>query len=101
MATVFKGFESADVTTETTVYTTPASTTTTIVGMSIANTSSNAVLVSVKKNAAHMVKDVPIPVGGSLIVVGGEQKTVMNEASTLSVLADDTVDVILSVMEQA
>ena len=101
MATVFKGFESTDVTTETTVYTTPASTITTIVGMTIANTSASTVLVSVKKNVAYMAKSVPIPVGGSLIVVGGEQKTVMNTASTLSVLSDGTVDVILSVMEQA
>lgn len=100
MATVFKGFESTGITTETVVYTTPVSTTATIVGMTIANTTSNAVTVSVKKNTAYMVKDAPIPVGGALVVVGGDQKVVVNESGTIDVTSDGVVDAIISVMEQ-
>lgn len=101
MATIFKGHETVGVTTESTVYTTPALTTTTVIGMTIANTSAAAVTVSVKKNLAHLVKDAPIPVGGSLVVIGGDQKTVVEAAGTIKVSATGTVDIVLSMMEQA
>ena len=101
MATTFKGYESTGVTTEATVYTTPALTTTTIIGMTIANTSTGAITVSAKKNLAYLVKDAPIPVGGSLVVIGGDQKTVVETAGTIKVSATGTADVVLSVMEQA
>lgn len=95
----FKSFQSTSVTTETTVYTGPASTETTVIGLSVACTSANPATVSVKLNSAYIVKDAPVPVGGSLVAIGGEQKVVVEATDTLSVISDETVDVITSVLE--
>lgn len=95
----FKGYETGGVTTETTVFTGPASTETTVIGMTVANTSGSATLASVKKNTAYLVKDAPIPNGGSLIAIGGDQKLVIEATDTISVTADNAVDVILSTLE--
>jgi len=46
-----------------------------------------------------LVKDAPIPAGGSLVIVGGDQKMVIEPTNTISVSADNTVDVVLSVLE--
>ncbi len=99
MANNFKGYEATSITTETTVYTGPASTQSTVIGLTVANTSSSAITVSVKKNSAYMVKDAPVPVGGALVVVGGDQKVVMEATNTLKVTSSDTADVIVSALE--
>lgn len=101
MATVLKGYESTNITAEIIVYTTPALTTATIIGMTIANTSTGTITVSVKKNLAYIIKDVPILVGSSLVVVGGEQKTVVEAEGTIKVSATGTADVIMSMLEQS
>ena len=58
-----------------------ASTTQTIIGMTVANVSSDVINVSVKMflntTETYIVKDAPIPTGGSLVVVGGDQKVVL------------------------
>lgn len=95
----FKSFQSTSVTTETTVYTGPASTEVTVIGLSAACTSSSPATVSVKLNSAYIVKDAPVPVGGALIAIGGEQKVVLEENDTLKVSSDETVDVVISVLE--
>ena len=95
----FKSYQSTGVTTETTVLTGPASTQTTVIGMSVANTGTGAATASVKLNTAYLVKDAPIPVGGSLVVIGGDQKTVVEATDTISVISDVTVDVITSTLE--
>jgi len=95
----FKSYDTTGVTTETTVYTGPASTQATVIGLSVANTSGNATTASVKRNAAYIVKNAPIPNGGSLVVIGADQKVVIEVAETISVIADNTVDVCTSVLE--
>ena len=95
----FKSFQSTSVTTETTVYTGPANTESTIIGLSVASTSTDPATVSVKLNDAFVVKDAPVPVGGALVAVGGEQKLVVEETDTIKVSSDETVDVITSVLE--
>jgi hypothetical protein len=95
----FKSFQSTSVTTETTVYTGPASTETTVIGLSVACTAASPATVSVKLNSAYIVKDAPVPVGGALVAIGGEQKVVVEATDTLSVISDETVDVITSVLE--
>jgi len=99
MANNFVGYENTGVTVETVVYTGKAVTQATVIGMTIANTSGLATLVSVKKNTTYLVKNAPVPSGGSLVVVGGNQKLVVEPTNTLSVLADSAVDVVLSVLE--
>jgi len=55
-----------------------ATTTQTLIGMTIANITSGVINVSVSLNNGSdqtwIVKDAPIPVGGSLITCGGDQK---------------------------
>ena len=99
MANNFKSYQSTSVTTEATVLTGPADKETTVIGMSVANTGASAATASVKLNTAYLVKDAPIPVGGSLVVIGGDQKTVVEATDTLKVSSDVTVDVITSVLE--
>lgn len=99
MANTFKSHQSTSVTTEATVLTGPAATETTVIGLSIANTGTSAATVSVKLNTAYIVKDAPVPVGGALVAVGGDQKLVVESTDTIKVTSDVTVDVITSVLE--
>lgn len=89
-------------------YTVPASTTATLIGCSIANNSSTAVItVNVQlKRSGNFYNWVPpgasIPVGGSLQVVGVEGKMVLQAADVLVITPiGGTVDTIVSVLEQA
>jgi hypothetical protein len=99
MANTFKSYQSTSVTTEATVLTGPSSTQTTVIGLSIANTGASVATVSVKLNTAYVVKDAPVPVGGSLVVVGGDQKLVVEATDTIKVTSDVTVDVCTSTLE--
>jgi hypothetical protein len=99
MANTFRSYQSTSVTTEATVLTGPSSTQTTVIGLSIANTGAGLATVSVKLNTAYIVKDAPVPVGGSLVAIGGEQKVVVEATDTIKVSSDVTVDVITSTLE--
>lgn len=97
--------------TDMTIYTGKSSTETTIIGMSIANITSSQILVDVKiesdtsdteTNAnVFLVKDAPIPVGGTLVPVGGDQKIVLQATDVLKVQSDtaNSADTVLSVLE--
>ena len=99
MANTFISEQNVGVTLETVVYTGKALTQATIIGLSVANTSAAAITASVKLNAAYLVKNAPVPVGGALIAIGGDQKVVVEAADTVSVIASGTVDVITSALE--
>ena len=99
MANNFVGAESTGITKETIVYTGKSATQATMIGLTVANTSGSATKVSVKKNNAYLVKDAPVPSGGSIVAVGGDQKLVIGPSDTVGVSADNTVDVVLSVLE--
>lgn len=95
----FKGFEKINIVGETTVYTGPTDTQSTIIGFSIANTTDAPVFVSAKKNNAFIVKDAPVSNGGTAVVVGGDQKMVIEADDVVVVYSTGTVDVIISVLE--
>jgi hypothetical protein len=107
MANAFKLVTDTGVgTSAATVHTGAGSTETTIIGMSIANihTSQIEVDVQLENNDGdniYIVKDAPIPVGSSLVVVGGEQKVVMNASDVLKVTSNvaSSADVALSILE--
>jgi hypothetical protein len=108
MANLFKNSVSGSIgITNSVVYTTPAATSTTVIGMSVANTSTqninvSATLTSVIQNkTVYIVKNALIPVGGSVVLVGGEQKIVMSAGDTLSVVSTiaASADAIVSVLE--
>ncbi len=114
MANEFKTFSAQNIDTsstgKTTLYTCPSSTETTIIGLNIANILSVSITVTVEfydggagsaSNLRHIVKDTIVPVGSSLVVVGGDQKIVMNATDVLKVYAsqDNSCDAVLSVLE--
>ena len=90
------------------VLTCGASTEITVIGLSIANIVSSQILVDVQLDASgrtsgaedsvYLIKDAPVPVGGSLVVVGGDQKVVMEPGDIIKVTSDtaSSADVVLS-----
>lgn len=88
-------------------YTVPASTTTTVIGMAIANRTTSTIKVNaevVDTSAgvtAYLVKDGIIAAGGNLVVVGGDQKVVLETTDILRVSSDtaSSADVVISMME--
>ena len=88
-------------------YTVPAdsSTTVVVVGLSVANTSASAVDVEVTLNDGatdfYLVKNAPVNYGSSLVVVGGDQKIVLESGHSIKVnsSASSSVDAIMSIME--
>jgi hypothetical protein len=90
MANLFKSFLSKDVgTSPATVYTCPSATQTTLIGLSIANTSASPITgdAYITRSAVdyYLVKDATVAVGGSLVIVGGDQKVVLEPADVLKV----------------
>lgn len=99
MANTFKNYESAAVTTETTVLTGPASTQTIVIGLSIANTTGSEITADVKLNSTFISKTVTIPTGTAFIPIGGDQKVVVEASDTIKVTATGATDVVVSVLE--
>lgn len=106
MASVFKSAVAQNVgTTSATVYTTPALTTTTAIGMSLCNVGTQVILADVTitkgSTTVHLLKNVPIPTGSTVVVIGGDQKVVLNTSDVLSVRSNTAsqLDAILSVLE--
>jgi len=116
MANTFKthtfdgGSTAAD--TDMLLYTCPASTQTTIIGMTIANTTSSQVTVDVllesdttdgsfNNDNVHLLKDAPVPAGSSLVPIGGDQKIVLEPDDKIKVQSDtaNSVDITLSFLE--
>jgi hypothetical protein len=112
MANAFKSeTDTAVGTSGSNVYTCPAGSQTTIIGLTAANTTTSQVQVDVQLDASnrtsgaedsvYLVKNAPVPVGSSLVVVGGEQKVVVEPGDVITVTSnvDSSVDVVLSVLE--
>ena len=82
-----------------------ASTQTTLIGMTLANITSGVINVTATlndgTNTPHIVKDAPIPTGGSLILLGGDQKVVLMTGDKIIVTSNtaSSVDVIMSFLE--
>ena len=86
-------------------YTVGASTATTVIGLTCANTTTTAITVDVTHNDGandtFMVKGATVPSGGSLVVVGGDQKVVLEAGDSVKVTssAASSCDVIMSILE--
>ena len=82
-----------------------ASTQTTLIGMTLANVTSGVISVTATlhdgSNTTHIVKDAPIPTGGSLVVLGGDQKVVLMTGDKIIVTSNTAAscDVIMSFLE--
>ena len=89
-----------------TIYTCPSSTETTIIGLSISNIDASQITVDVQLenndgDNIYLVKAAPVPVGSALVVVGGDQKVVMEASDVLKVTTNtaSSGDVALSILE--
>ena len=105
MANTFTSYVNKDVgTSAATVVTVGGSTQTTVIGMSCANTTASPVTVDayITRSAVnyYLVKGATVPVGGSLVIVGGDQKVVLIASDALKVISStaSSVDVVTSVL---
>jgi hypothetical protein len=107
MANAFKLVTDTGVgTSAATVHTGASATETTIIGLTVANIHTAQIEVDVQLenndgDNVYLIKAAPIPVGSSLVVVGGEQKVVMNASDVLKVTSNtaSSADVALSILE--
>lgn len=106
MANTFKNSALASVgTTAATLYTAPSLTTTTIIGLTVANTTMTPITIGIYLTISgsdfYIIKNAVIPVGGALVPVGGEQKVVLEAGDAIKVVssAAASADVIVSVLE--
>ncbi len=78
---------------------------TTLIGMTIANITSGVISVGVKLvsggSDTWIVKDAPVPTGGSLVVLGGDQKVVLEETDAIKIRSNtaDSIHAVLSYLE--
>ena len=86
-------------------YTVGGGVTSVVLGLSIANTSGATVYASafVANGASltYIVKSAPVSAGGTLVVIGGDQKVVLQTNDNVKVVSDtvNSLDCIMSVME--
>ena len=93
----------------TTVYQAPLATQSTVIGLSIANrTTSNTITVSAyvldssnSYASTYIVNNATVPIGGTIVVIGGDQKLVLKASDSIQVTSSvvGSADAILSVLE--
>ena len=87
-----------------TVVTVGSSTQTTIIGLAVANTTTSPITTDVYFTRSsvdyYLIRGATVPVGSSLVVVGGDQKVVLITADVLKVVtsAASSADVVTSVL---
>ena len=102
MPNVLTNYTSANIgTSPVTLYTVPASTTGTIVGLQAANTSASQVNVDVQVAGVYLVKGAPIPANSALSLLDGKLVVKTTETVVVTSSAATSVDAILSVLEQS
>lgn len=86
-------------------YTVGAGVTTVVIGLTVTNTSGSAISANVFLNDGiantNIVSNAPISSGSSLVVVGGDQKVVLETGDSIYVQssAASSIDVVMSIME--
>ena len=106
MANVFKLKTKANVgVTTSIVYSVPAATTTTVIGITLANTSGSSINVGVgvsrvSADSVRLLKDAPIPQGSTLEFMQGN-KIVLEATDTITVVSDtaSSLDASITILE--
>ena len=86
-------------------YAVGVSTTTTVIGLSVANISGSTVEVDVTHNDGtndtYLIKGAPVLPGASLVLVGGDQKLVLTTNDSVKVKSNtaSSVDAFMSILE--
>lgn len=87
-----------------TIVTVGASTQTTVIGMSAANTTASPVTVDAYITRSgtdyYLIKGATVPVGGTLVIVGGDQKVVLITSDILKIVSStaSSIDAVTSVL---
>ena len=109
MANTFKNSVTASIgTSATDVYTAPGATTTTVIGAAVSNRAASPIAVDATVTdtsgsvTAYLVKAAPVAAGGALVLIGGDQKVVLETGDKITVTSDTatSADVVISVLEQ-
>ena len=86
-------------------YTVASATQVTVIGLAVSNTSSSQVLVDAMvndgTNDTYLVKQAPVPSGGALVIIGGDQKVVLEPNDSIKVTSDtaSSIDAVMSILE--
>lgn len=87
-------------------YVVAANTATTIIGLTISNTIEEPIdvevnLVDTSNNHTSIVTNAPVPIGSTLIIVGGSQKVVMETGDFIQISssANNSIDSVMSILE--
>ena len=106
MPNTFKSSANKNVgTSAATVYTCPSATQTTLIGLSVANTSASPITTDafITRSAVdyYLIKTATVPVGGALVIVGGDQKVVLQVGDVLKIVTStaSSADVFASLLE--
>ena len=106
MANTFRSNVAANIVTSgNNIYTCPAATQTTLIGMTLSNKSGSTITANVflTRSAVDysIISNVPIITGSSLVPVGGDQKIVLQAADVIKVTAsvNASMDTIISLLE--
>ena len=108
MASLFKRKTQREVGTDLTSvedYVIPANTISTVIGLSVSNITNAQIIVNATLDTGtantFLIKNAPVPLGATLIIVGGDQKVVMEEGDQIRIQSDtaNSADVVMSVLE--
>jgi hypothetical protein len=103
MANTFKNSFLVASGTATNAIVSPAATQTTVIGMSIANVTENPILANVtvisSGSTFFMVYKAQVPVGSTLVPIGGDQKLVLEDGDHVQVQTTGAAHVIASAVE--
>lgn len=109
MANTFKNKTSRNIGTVATqigAYIVPNNTQTTAIGLSIANVSNSHITVSAFLNETgnantFIIRNAPVPVGSTLVIVGGDQKVVLKTGDSIYLQSSiaSSVDAVMSILE--
>ena len=87
-------------------HTVASGTTETIIGLTVSNVTGSAVNVNVAyndgSNDTYIVKNAPVPSGGALTPIGGDQKIVLTVGDSLKVSSNtaSSIDAVMSLLQQ-
>jgi len=102
MANTFKNYTGTATTTGATLYTVPGGTVGVVIGLTAANKTINAEAIDIQLNSTYIVKGAPLPVGSTLSALDG--KVIAEAGDTIVATSrdsDNSVDIIVSVLEQS
>ena len=86
-------------------YTVGSATEVTVIGLAVSNVTAAQIIIEASvydgANDTYLIKDAPVPSGGSLVIVGGDQKVVLEVGDSIRVKSDtaSSVDVVMSILE--